>query len=139
MSDENRWVLWGNEEMSLQAAFNPGIPRTEGFHVVLLQKKGVPSPWADPDLYTRMSLVAAKASGVMMELKMADWINIHCDGNIGAAKGNPKMHIHIFGRFKTGLNWGGPLQLPSGERDYGNEPLTDQEIERLRSALKGRL
>lgn len=137
--DKRDWSLWENAEMSLQAAFNPGIPRTEGFHVVLLQKSDVPSPWADPELFSRMSLAAAKASKVMMELGMADWINIHCDGNIGAAKGNPKMHIHIFGRLKTGPTWGGPLQLPSGEGPYGNEPLTDQEIERLRSALIGRL
>lgn len=133
------WVLWENNEMSLQAAFNPGIPRTEGFHVVLLNRKKVSSPWADPGLYARMSLVAAKASGVMVELGMADWINIHCDGNIGAAKGSPQMHIHIFGRLKTGPQWGGPLELPRGEGPYGNEPLTNEEIVRLRSALIGRL
>ena len=86
-----------------------------------------------------MSKIAAKASGIMIKLGMADWVNIHCDGNIGAAKGNPKLHIHIFGRLKTGPNWGGPLRLPLGEGPYGNEPLSGQEIERLRSALAGRL
>lgn len=125
--------------MSLQAAFNPAIPRTEGFHVVLLQKKGIPSPWADPELFSRMMLVAARASEVMIELDMADWTNIHYDGNIGAANGNPKLHIHIFGRLKSGPAWGGPLQLPSGEGPYGNESLTDCEITTLRSALIGRL
>jgi len=136
---EGRFVLWENSEISLQAAYNPGIPREEGFHIVLLQKKGVSSPWDDPDLYSRMSWIAAKVSEVIMELNMADWANIHCDGNIGAAKEDPRMHIHIFGRLKTGPNWGRPLQLPSGEGSYGNDPLSDQEIERLRSALKGRL
>lgn len=134
MSDK-KWVLWENEEMSLQAAYNPAISREEGFHIVLLQKKGFPSPWSYPELFSRMSLVAAKASKVMMELGMADWINIHCDGNIGAAKGKPVMHIHIFGRLKTSPTWGGPLQLPSGEGPYGNDPLADQEIERLRAAF----
>lgn len=134
-----KMVLWEGEWFSLEAAYNPAISRKEGFHVVLLQNKSVPSPWVDPEFYGLMSVIVAKASAVMMELGMADWINIHCDGNIGAAKGNPKMHIHIFGRLKTGPNWGGPLQLPSGEGPYGNEPLTDQEIERLRSALVGRL
>ena len=135
MSDK-KWVLWENEEMSLQAAFDPAIPRTEGFHLVLLPKKASPSPWGDPELYSRMSLVVAKAIFViMMEPGLADWVNIHYDGNIGAAKEDPKLHIHIFGRLKTGPNWGGPLKLPFGEGPYGNEPLPDQEIARLRSAL----
>lgn len=134
------YVLWENEEMSLEAAYNPAIPRSEGFHVVLLQKKRVPSPWADPELYSRMSLVAAKASAVMIdELGMADWINIHCDGNIGAAQGKPVMHIHILGRLKSSPSWGGPLDLPKGDRNYGNEPLRPEEVECLRFALKGRL
>ena len=132
----SEWTLWENEEMSLEAAFNPAIPRKEGFHIVLLQKKKVPSPWADPDLYSRMSLVAAEVSSVIIKLGMADWINIHCDGNIGAAKGNPRMHIHIFGRLKTGAQWGGPLQLPSGDGPYGNEPLDAREMGCLRSALE---
>lgn len=133
------YVLWKNEEMSLEAAYNPAVSRKEGFHIVLLQKKKVPSPWADPELYSRMSLVAAKASKVMIELGMADWVNIHCDGNLGAAKGDPRMHIHVLGRLKTGSQWGGPLQLPSGEGPYGHEPLSQEEIGRLRSALKGKL
>lgn len=139
MSESEKYALWKNEEMSLEAAYNPSIPRSEGFHVVLLQKKKVPAPWADPELYSRMSLVVAKASAVMMELGMADWINIHCDGNIGAAAGKPVMHIHILGRLKSSPSWGGPLDLPGGDRDYGNEPLRPEEIERLRSALVGRL
>lgn len=133
------YVLWKNEEMSLEAAYNPAISRKEGFHAVLLQKKKIPSPWANPEFYSRMSLVVAKASAVMIELGMADWINIHCDGNIGAAKGTPVAHIHIFGRLKTSPSWGGPLDLPKDDRPYGNEPLRPEEIERLRSALKGRL
>lgn len=136
MSEQNEWVLWENDEMSLQAAFNPAIPREEGLHIVLLQKKNVPSPWSDPELFSRMSMFAAKVGGVLINMGMADWVNIHCDGNIGAAKGNPKMHIHIFGRLKTGRNWGGPLQLPSGEGPYGHEPLSVQDRERLRSTLK---
>lgn len=132
----SEWTLWENDEMSLEAAFNPAIPRSEGFHVVLLQKNKAPSPWTHPELYTRMSLIAAKVSRVMMDLGMADWINIHCDGNIGAAEGNPRMHIHIFGRLKTAPSWGGPLQFPSGEGPYCNEPLSIEDRERLRSALK---
>ena len=135
MPEEKKWVLWEDEEMSLQAAFNPAIPRTEGLHIVLRQKRGVPSPWADPELYGIMSVVAAKVSAVIMGLGMADWVNIHYDGNIGAAKGNPKMHIHIFGRLKTSPSWGGPLQLPSGEGPYGNEPLSGSDMASLRAAL----
>ncbi len=137
MSDKD--VIWENEEMSLEAAYSPAIPRTEGFHLVLLQKKKVPSPWAEPGLYGRMSIVAAKACRVMKMFETADWFNIHCDGNIGAAKGNPVLHIHIFGRLKTGPLWGGPLQLPSGEGPYGNEPLTYEEIKYLKSCMVGRL
>ena len=137
MPENNDWVLWKNEEMSLEAAFHPAISRSEGFHLVLLQKKGVasPSPWADPKLYAKMSLLAAKASRVIRIAGMADWINIHYDGNIGAAKGNPKMHIHIFGRLKTGKLWGGPLQLPSGEGSHGNEPLTEEERAKFREVF----
>ena len=132
-----KWIIWENHGMSLQAAFDPAIPMTEGFHIVLLQKKGLPSPWADPDFFGRMMMVAARASKAIMELKMADWVNIHYDGNIGAAEGKPKLHIHIFGRYKTGKKWGGPLNLPFGAGPYGNDPLADQGIERLRSALTG--
>lgn len=164
MADKNKWVLWENEEMSLRAAFNPAIPRQEGFHLVLLQKAGcdhpsdplhfadpilyeheripremAPSPWANPALYSRMQEVAAKASGVIIEIGLADWINIHCDGNIGAAKGKSVMHIHIFARLRTGSLWGGPLQFSSGEGPYGNEPLTEREIEYLKSAMASRL
>lgn len=135
----SKWTIWENDEMSLEAAFNPGIPRSEGFHIVLLNKKKVAAPWVDPELYSRMSTVVAKVCGIIVEMAMCDWPNIHCDGNIGAAKGNPQMHIHIFGRLKTGPLWGGPLQLPRGEGPYGYEPLSYEEIERLRSALKGRL
>jgi len=137
MSDE-KGVLWENEEMSLQSAFKPAIPREEGFHLVLLQKKDIPSPWTDPELYARMSRVAAITSGVLIEVGMAEWANIQYNGNLDAGK-KPKMHIHIFARLKTGKLWGGPLQLPRGEGPYGNEPLTDEEVARLRSALVGRL
>lgn len=135
---EEKGVLWENGEMSLQSAFKPAIPRTEGFHLVLLQKKEVPSPWGSPELYARMSRVAAIASGVLIEVGMADWANIQYNGNLDAGK-KPKMHIHIFARLKTGLSWGGPIQLPRGEGPYGNDPLTDEEVVRLRSALIGRL
>ncbi len=138
MSDE-RWVLWEDRELSLQAAFNPAIPRTEGCHIVLLQKQGVSSPWQNPGLYARMSRVAAEASGVLLGLKMADWVNIQYNGNIGAAKGNPNLHVHLFGRLKTSPSWGGPLPLPMGEGPFGNDPLTGGEIKRLRSALESRL
>lgn len=136
---EKEWTLWENEEMSLQAAYNPGVPREEGFHLVLVQRGKVPSPWADPDLYGRMSVVAAKACGAMTSAKVADWFNIHCDGNIGAAKGTPVMHIHIFGRYKTGKLWGGPLQLPAGEGPYGYEPIRGEDLQRLRESLVGKL
>lgn len=137
--DESKWVLWDTGGMSLQAAFNPAISREEGFHLVLLQKGNVPSPWDNPKFYSLMSLVAAEAVKVLAEHSKADWFNFHCDGNIGAAEGNPKMHIHIFGRYRTGPLWGGPLQLPSGEGPYGYEPLTDEEIKDFRSLLAGRL
>lgn len=115
MPEEKKWVLWENSEMSLQAAYNPAISRKEGFHIVLLQKRKIPSPWANPGLYARMSRVAATVGKTLiLNVKMADWVNIHYDGNIGAAKGAPFLHIHIYGRLKTGPLWGGPLQLPSG-------------------------
>jgi len=137
MPDKDKWVIWENGEMSLQAAYNPAIPRIEGFHLVLLQKMGVASPWADPELYGRMSVVAARISRIIMQLKMADWINVHYDGNNGIAKGKPFLHIHIFGRYKTGPSWGGPLQLPSGEGPYGNRPLDQAEIKRLWEVFAG--
>lgn len=74
MADKD--VIWENGEMSLESAYNPAIPRTEGFHLVLLQRKKVPSPWVDPELYGRMSVVAAKACKIMEEIGMADWFNI---------------------------------------------------------------
>ncbi len=131
------WTIWESkgELIRLEAAFNPAVPRAEGFHLVLLQRTKARYPGDNPQLFARMALIAGLVSAIVVGEKFADWINIHCDDNIGAAEGNPVMHIHLFGRYKTGPDWGSPLRLPAGKGPYGHAPLSPEEIERLRSII----
>ncbi len=141
MTNGKEMTLWENEEMELVAGSDPGLSQEEGCHIILLQKKKVASPWADPELYSRMCLRVAQACAVMMamEPKVTDWFNIQYNGNLGVAAGKPKLHIHIFGRREGSETWGGPVQLPSGEGPHGNKPMSQSDIKRIREALKNRL
>jgi hypothetical protein len=129
-------LIWENEEFSIKTPVNPHIPYSEGLHVMLAPKADYENAWQDPLVAGRAFEFAAKACKILESLDMAPWFNIQANGNWGLLPGAKKFfHIHIYGRNHTST-WGKPIQLPEDPDTYLNEPMPDEDIQRLVVAFK---
>ena len=130
----NYWVLWEDEGFIITTPKNPHISPEEGCHIKINPKISMEKSWDDPVLAGKTFEFAAKASKIIVQEKIADWVNIQNNGNWGLLP-NRKLnfHIHIYGRKKSGKTWIKPVKLPELPNTFRNKPMSFEERERLKS------
>jgi diadenosine tetraphosphate (Ap4A) HIT family hydrolase len=130
------WTLWEDARFGVTTSDNPHLPSEEGCHLVVCPKDPPPHAWADPAVTAATVELAARVSGVLVRLGQVDWINLQVNGNWGLLPGaSPRLHVHIYGRKKTGKTWGQPVDLPKAPGQFGYAPLAEADRERIRLAL----
>jgi diadenosine tetraphosphate (Ap4A) HIT family hydrolase len=135
MSDD--WVLWENENFVIKTPKNPHISPEEGCHVKVYTKQRIERSWDNPELAGKVFELAVKVSKVIIEEKIADWVNIQNNQNWSSLPGGePEFHIHIYGRRKSGKTWCQPVELPKLPGTFKNEPMSQVDREILIKKLK---
>lgn len=139
MSSTNNFILWENESFEIRTPFNPHIPYSEGGHLLVVPKADVPNAWEDPELAAEAFKLAATVCKIMDEMKLYPWFNLQANGNWGLLPGGtPFFHIHIYGRNKTD-SWGKPIVLPEAPKTFQNDPMPEEDRNKLIKAFKSGL
>jgi diadenosine tetraphosphate (Ap4A) HIT family hydrolase len=123
MSEPDSYLIWENENFTIQTSSNPHIPYSEGLHLFVAPKHKIANAWEDVELSSKTFKLASEACAVMKNLELAPWFNIQANGNWGLLPGStPFFHIHIYGRNKT-ETWGKALVIPELPNTYDNAPM----------------
>jgi diadenosine tetraphosphate (Ap4A) HIT family hydrolase len=131
------WILGENKNFIIKTPKNPHISPREGCHIVIYTKDKMEKSWDDPKLAGKAFELAAKISKVLVEEKIADWVNIQNNQNWDLLPGDKlEFHINIYGRRKSGKTWGQPVELPKSPGTFKNEPMSQKEREILARRLK---
>lgn len=132
----NNFLLWENHYFILKTPFNPHIPYSEGFHIVINSKSEIETAWQDPELSAAGFRLAANACKLLDEIGFAPWFNIQVNGNFGLLPGVTKyFHIHLYGRNKTD-RFGKPIILPEAPKTYNNDPMPEADRQKLIKLFK---
>ena len=135
----NNFLLWENDEFIIKTPFNPHVPYSEGLHLVINPKKEIKTAWDDSQVAAKAFGLASQACKIMEELEMAPWFNIQANGNFGLLPGaTPFFHLHVYGRNKTST-WAKPITLPTAPKTYKNDPMPENDRQKLIDAFKQNL
>lgn len=129
-------TLWEDARFVVTAPGNPHLPPEEGCHVLVWPRDAPPHAWADPAVTAATFELAARVAGVLVALGLADWVNLQANGNWGLLPGaTPRLHVHIYGRRRSGTTWAQPVDLPKAPGRFGFAPLAEPDCGRLSAAL----
>jgi diadenosine tetraphosphate (Ap4A) HIT family hydrolase len=127
------WILWQDKRFVVATPKNPHIVPDEGCHIKVYPKKKIDKSWDNPKLAGETFELASRVSKIIVQEKIADWINIQNNGNWGLLPGRKlNFHIHVYGRKKKGKTWGKPVKLPELPETFKNAPLSKREREILK-------
>lgn len=130
------WMLWEDARFGVTTSDNPHLPPEEGCHLVVWPKDAPPHAWADPRVTAATVELAARVSAVLEQLGLVDWVNLQANGNWGLLPGaEPHLHVHIYGRKRTGKTWAQPVDLPKAPGQFGFAPLSEEDRARISVAL----
>lgn len=136
MAGEHNPLLWENNTFTIRTPANPHVPYSQGLYIVVAAKQNLPHAWQNPELAGKAFELSAKICQIMETIHMAPWFNIQSNGNWGLLEGaTPFFHIHVYGRNRTS-RWGKPIILPDAPKTYNNDPMPQEDIEKLRTAFK---
>ncbi|KON28153.1 hypothetical protein AC481_02635 [miscellaneous Crenarchaeota group archaeon SMTZ-80] len=131
------WILWEDKKFKVSTPENPHIGPDEGCHIKISPKEKIEKSWDDPELAGETFELATRVSKVVIQEKLADWINIQNNGNWGLLPGRKlNFHIHVYGRKKEGKTWGKPIKLPELPDTFKNKPLSEKDREILKIRFK---
>jgi diadenosine tetraphosphate (Ap4A) HIT family hydrolase len=132
----DNWTLWEDARFSVTTTANPHLQPEEGCHLLVLPKDPPPHAWADPTLTAACFELAARVSQVLVNLGLVDWVNLQANGNWGLLPGAElHLHVHIYGRKRSGKTWAQPVDLPRAPGQFGFAPLSEVDRARLAAAL----
>ena len=139
MNGAHNYLLWEDNNFIIRTPLNPHQPYSEGMHLVVAPKQEVPQAWENSELSAQTFKLAADACKIIESLQLAPWFNIQANGNWGLLPGaEPFFHIHIYGRNKSS-RWGKPIILPEAPKTYQNEPMPEEDREKLTKAFREKL
>jgi diadenosine tetraphosphate (Ap4A) HIT family hydrolase len=134
------WILWENKDFVVKTLKNPHISLEEGCHIVIFTKEKLEKSWDNPELACKGFELAIKVSKIVVDEKIADWVNIQNNQNWGLLPGGKLFfHIHIYGRRKSGKTWSQPVEIPKLPNTFKNKPMSERERKILTAKFKENL